>query len=736
MKRLFILIGCVVLLSALGIWFFLTGGLFGKRIRHVVLISIDTCRADRLGCYGYDKNTTPNIDSFAEDSVLFKSVVAPIPFTFPSHLSMMTGTIPPYHGVHDNEGRPIPDSHLTLAEILKEQGYKTAAIIASYVLNAKFGLNQGFDSYTEFKDDSYAPTVFVNGRRASETGRLTTEWLEENRHNKFFLFVHYYDAHFPYDPPEPFDAEFKDPYDGEVASVDESVGRIMEKLKELGLYDNTLIIITSDHGEMLGEHEEEGHGYYIYESAIKVPLIIKIPGSRKHRIVDDTVGLIDIFPTVCSKLGIAVPQFIQGVDLFGYFEGKGVGEDRYQYTESLTATKFGGNSLLGVVRGKWKYIQTTRPELYNVEKDPGEENNLIEQEPKRAHLMQGNLKYIMDSYLGGIAKPDNSDVDFETRKKLESLGYIGGEVDASLSFDQLREDPKDLKYIHKMYRKAVNYTLLKDWKNARIWCDKLLAERPDLKLAHMLSAQIWSGTVKNEPDKAKAYEEIADMFFTLKEYDRAIKTWNEVLKLGVDTAELRKKIAVANLNLGNTDEAVAQFNKSLQLDPAQADVNVSLGKLSLDLDKKDEALKYWADSLKINPAQPGLHDELGKVYYQKGELRKAIDHWTKAVQLRQDDVEILNNLAWLHSAIRDSDVRDPKKAVEYALRACELTDYGQVDFVDTLAVAYAANGQFPEAIETALKALGLAVPAGRENLVDEINKRLELYKTKQPYYNR
>jgi len=735
MKRFLTLVGFVVLLLSLGFWS-LSSRLFGKKVRNVLLISMDTVRADRLGCYGYDKNTTPNIDSFAEDSVLFKSVVAPIPFTFPSHLSMMTGTIPPYHGVHDNEGRPIPDSHLTLAEVLKEQGYKTAAIIASYVLNAKFGLNQGFDSYNEFKDDSYAPTVFVNGRRASETGRLTTEWLEENSHNKFFLFIHYYDPHFPYHPPEPFDAEFKDPYDGEIASVDESVGRIIDKLKELDLYDNTLIIITSDHGEMLGEHEEAGHGYYIYESAIKVPLIIKIPGSRKHRTVDEIVGLIDIFPTVCSKLGLQVPDFIQGVDLSSYFQGKGVVDSRYQYTESLTATKFGGNSLLGVVSGKWKYIQTTRPELYNLEKDPGEENNLVEKDPKRAHLMQGNLKYIMDSYLGGFANTDKPDVDLETRKKLESLGYIGGDVDASLSFDQLRDDPKDLKHIHKIYRKVVNYTLLEDWENARIWCDKLLAERPDLPLAHMMSAQIWRGTVINEPDKAKAYEKIADMYLKLKEYDRAIKTWNEVLKLGVDTFELRKKLAVANIHLKNAEEAIEHLEISLKMKPDQADVNLTLGEILNGLGDSDEAIKYWAASVKINPTQPGLLDEMAKIYYQKGELRKAIDHWTKAAKLRPDDAEMLNNLAWLHSAIRNPDIRKPQKALEYALRSCELTDYAQANFVDTLAVAYAANGQFPEAIETALKALGLAVSDGRENLVDEINERLELYKAKQPYYYR
>jgi len=709
-------------------------GVFFRKDFNVLFISMDTTRADRLGCYGYDKNTTPNIDSFAAESTLFKSAVAHIPFTFPSHLSVMTGTLPIYHGSHDNNGRPISDAHLTLAEVLKENGYKTGAILASYVLNARFGLNQGFDTYTEFSDRSIGTTAFCNGRRASETGHLAIEWIEKNKGDKFFLFTHFYDPHFPYDPPEPFDAGFKDPYDGEIASVDESVGRIFDKLKELDLYDNTLIIIFGDHGEMLGQHEEAGHGYYIYEGAIKVPLIIKMPGSGKQHIIEDTVGLIDIFPTVCSRLGITVPDVAQGLDLCRYFKGKDPDEKRYQYAESLTATKFGGNSLLGVVSDQYKYIQTTRPELYDIIKDPGEENNLIEEDSKRARLMQGNLKLIIDNY-AGIVDKGKTEVDLETQKQLESLGYIGGEVDASLSFDQTKPDPKDLKWQHTTYRKVSNYSVLEDWPNARIWCDRLLTARPDLKLAQTMSAKVWLGGIKAEPDKAKAYEKIADQYFALEKYDRAIENWNEVLKLGTDTFELRKKLAAASLKLKKSEDAIEHLKISLNLKPDQADVNLTLGEIYSGLGQNDEAMKYWANSLKINPAQPELHDKLGQAYYQKGKLYKVVEHWTKASELRPDDAEMLNNLGWLHSAINDASIHNPKKALECTLRACELAEYSQANFVDTLAVAYAANGQFPRAIETALKALELAVSAGRENLVDKINKRLELYKSQQPYYD-
>jgi len=691
-------------------------GVFFRKDFNVLLISMDTTRADRLGCYGYDKNTTPNIDSFAKEAVLFKSVVAPIPFTFPSHLSMMTGTIPPYHGVHDNDGRTIKDSHLTLAEVLKDNGYKTAAIIASFALNVQFGLDQGFDSYSDFKDHSEGKVNFINGRRASDTARLTNKWLQENKDDKFFLFTHYYDPHYPYNPPEGFIEPFKDsPYDGEIASVDHAIGQVIEKLKELGLYDNTMIIITSDHGEMLGQHEEGGHGYYIYEGAVKVPLIVKVPGSKKSRRIDETVGLIDIFPTVCSYLGIDVPDFIQGVDLSLYFKGQSISEHRYQYTESLTATKFGGNSLLGVVGDQYKYIQTTRSELYNFVKDPGEQNNLIADDAKRARLMQGNLKIILDSCaeFGAISK---AEVDLEVIKKLESLGYIGGEVDASLSFDQSKPDPKDIMHLYAIYRDTINATIREDWENARIHCDRLLAEFPDMEFGHMISARIWAAGIKAEPDKAKAYEKVADMYFSCKKYDRAIENWTEALEQGGDSAELRKKLAVANVHLENTDEAIVQFKKSLEFNPDQADVNVSLGKISLALGKKDEALKYWTNSLKIEPVQPGLHNELAKIYYQQRKLGKVIEHWTKAAGLEPENAEILNNLAWMCAATKDAEIRDPQKALEYALQACALTKYDKADHIDTLAVAYAANGQFSKAVETALNALELAVSAGQENL--------------------
>ena len=244
----------VLVVVVAAIWLLSNSNSWPKDIRHIILISIDTCRADYLSCYGPTRRTTPNIDAIAREGILFKKVVAPVPLTLPSHCSMLTGTIPLFHQVHDNNGYKLVPSKVTLAEILRDHKCKTAAIVSSWVLDSKFGLDQGFGSYNddyieEKKDD------FYSGRRAEETSRLACTLLEKHKGKNFFLFLHYYDPHIPYDPPEPFASEFADNlYAGEIAYTDHCIGRVIKKLKELGLYDSTLIIITSDHGEMLGEH--------------------------------------------------------------------------------------------------------------------------------------------------------------------------------------------------------------------------------------------------------------------------------------------------------------------------------------------------------------------------------------------------------------------------------------------------------------------------------------------------
>jgi len=317
-----ILVGLFVVLG-IGIWLY-TSYLSSKKVRHIILISIDTCRADCLSCYGCQQKTTPNIDKLARQSVLFENVISAVPVTLPSHSTMLTGTIPHYHGAHTNNNYRLGEFNVTLAEMLQEKGYKTAAVIAAFVLDARFGLSQGFDSYNDRFLGKREPG-FVLERRAAETSKLAINWLAEHANEDFFLFLHYFDPHAEYIPPEPFASNFREnPYLGEIAYTDYCIGKVIDKLKSLGIYDSALLIVTSDHGESFGEHGEYTHGYFIYNTTIRVPLIFKLPGTNNAKRVKDIVGLIDVTPTILSQLGIAGPSHIQGKDLSDYFRGESV----------------------------------------------------------------------------------------------------------------------------------------------------------------------------------------------------------------------------------------------------------------------------------------------------------------------------------------------------------------------------------------------------------------------------
>ncbi len=244
-------------------------------IRNVLLVSIDTCRADHLGCYGYKRPTTPNIDAVAQDGTIFKMALTPVPVTTPAHSSMFTGTYPPTHGVRLNTYDRLADSNVTLAKLLRDAGYQTAAFVGGFPLDSRFGLNQGFDTY-----DGRFTEKNLSKRAAEDVSRPALAWLEDHGKQPFFLFLHYYDAHYPYEPHPADTAPYADdPYAGEIAYIDHCIGRVLDRLRARGLYDNTLVIITGDHGEGLGEHGETAHGFFIYQSTLRVPLVIRAPGT-------------------------------------------------------------------------------------------------------------------------------------------------------------------------------------------------------------------------------------------------------------------------------------------------------------------------------------------------------------------------------------------------------------------------------------------------------------------------
>ena len=549
-------------------------------IRNVLLISIDTCRSDHLSSYGYPAKTTPNIDAVAAEGTLFRNVYSPIPVTLPAHCSILTGMNPPRHGVHDNNEYGFTDgSQATLAQLLRARGLTTAGIVSAFVLNNRYGLNQGFSFYMDGMSPNPRDPMYSE-RNGGETTSLALDFLQRNGSLPFFLFLHYYDPHTPYEPPEPFASQFRaDPYAGEIAFVDACIGQVIAKLKNLGLYDSTLLVITGDHGEMLGEHGERKHSFFVYQSALKVPLIVRLPGQKQGRVVEEPVGLIDLVPTICGLLHIKPPSPMQGVDLAACVKGKtGAPAGRSFYCESLMATKYGGNSLLGLVQENWKYIQTTRPELYDLEKDPGEKSNLLTQKPEIASRLQQSLKSMIEKDVRAPRKSKTPEWDPKAAAALAALGYAKGSVKQDFAFDQDKPDPKDLIAFHE-------------------GCDRVkwLIENKRLAEAGSLCRELLSQNQKY----ADLYNDLGQVEFTQGNYAGVVEALTKAVELEPTDWMCQKNLALALSKLNRMDESLAHFQEAEKLQPQNPQVLAEYAVALSKANQMDEADRKFRKALQL-----------------------------------------------------------------------------------------------------------------------------------------
>ncbi len=697
-------------------------------IRNVLLISIDTCRADHLGCYGYPLDTTPNIDAIASEGILFEQAISPMPYTLPAHCTMLTGTIPPYHGVFDNSDYKLSEENVTLAELLKEEGYLTAGFVSSFIMDSRFGLGQGFDLYDDdFEEANH--TMGINRQDGGKTTQDVIEWIRSHKDEKNFIFLHYYDPHFTYDPPEPFASKFRDVpppnnvttrfeqalfdgYAGEIAYTDHCIGQVVDELRELGLYDSTMIVITSDHGEMLGQHGEGFHGYFVYQPAIRVPLIFKLPQLPKHKRITSTVGLVDIVPTVCSVLGINLSTPVQGQDLSPCFRSDWLPPpDRHLFCQSLEPTKYNARSLLGVVTDRYKYIKTVRPELYDLVEDPGELNNIAAEQAGRSQAMEQKLHQILQETARGKGRGKER-LDNQTRERLESLGYVGGSVNDDLSLDRGDEDPKDLIEYH-VRTMQIGFLIYQElYDLAESQCRQLISERPSFYGPHFSLARIAA--------KQGNYAEAANNF-------------EKVIELKPDHVNSYEGMGAAYEAQGQFDKAVLAYAKALEYRPDYVEVYHKLAMCFYELGEFREPDKYATTAMMNVPSYVDAAISLADKLLERRQTRMAYEHYLRILRLKDDSVTVLNALAWIQAACDIEGLRNPEQALERALRACELTDYGTAEVVDTLAVAYAAAGRFQEARETARKAILAAQSAGNTALAQRIKNRLNLYDAEKPF---
>ncbi len=415
----------------------------GDRNLNVLVITLDTIRADRLGAYGHPRIHTAFVDGLAERGVLFEHCIAPTPLTLPSHTSIFTGTYPVFHGVRDNGNYVVPSDLTTMAELFADAGYRTGAFVGAFVLSARWGLDQGFQTYSE-PEGGYDPTLVSFSqiqRRADAVVDDAVAWLEAAATRPFFAWVHLYDPHLPYDPPAVTGDRYPgDPYLGEVEFADLQLERLHALLETSGLDEHTLVVFAGDHGEGLGDHGEHDHGLLLYQTTARAPLIISHPamangGTRRQEVV----SLVDVLPTIVEATGLTLPADVQGRSLWPLLGGSGDFEEAPVYAEShYPKLHFGWSPLTALQDRRFQLIQSSEPELYDLERDPAQDSNIFETEPVVAQRMTSELEAMVER-LGRGAHDASSEADAETIAKLAALGYVAGSAafDPGTAIDEL-----------------------------------------------------------------------------------------------------------------------------------------------------------------------------------------------------------------------------------------------------------------------------------------------------------
>jgi len=596
---------------------------------HVLIVTIDTLRADRLGCYGAADVATPNIDRLAREGGMAADALVHVPLTRPSHVSIFTGLYPSQHGIRDNISPPLAADVPTLASVFKAAGFRTSGFVSSIVLSAQSGLARGFDDYSDRFDAGADDARFLD--TLQRRGDITTDeaigWLGRHAPDRTFTWVHLYDPHDPYEPPEPYASRYADrPYDGEVAWSDELVGRLDAALTRLGIRDRTLVVVTSDHGEGLGEHDEPVHGFFVYQSTLRVPLVVRGPGVAAGSRLKTLFRAVDLFPTVLELAAVPAPpssasQPRPGRSRAAALRGAaGTGDEETAFAESLTPRiHYGWSDLQAIVDGRWKYVLAPRPELYDLARDPREQSNLVDTEPARARALRAALeRHLADQSASGRARPPTS-VPADVVEKLGALGYVavGGAPDRG----SLGADPKD---------KIGEYRLF----------NRLLRE----------------GLVALREER---YTESADRFRALASH-------------GVDSFEAHYYYGRALAGLRRWRDAATQFEQAIPRLPAFSASYLALAdcrKASGNLAAAVRAVEQGRNAL---PSDPRLQRRLAELRRDSGDFAAAEHGFREAIENDPSEASQWNSLGMLIGArgdlaeaerlFREAVERDPREA--------------------------------------------------------------------------
>ena len=632
-----------------------------SRLPNVLLITMDTLRWDALGSYG-GPAATPALDHLAAQGVRFENATAHTVVTLPSHTTILTGLDPSRHGVHDNTGFRAGEDLVTWAEHLKAAGYATGAFIGAFPLDSMFGLAQGFDVYDDYYSAGEIGSHFVVVERpGTEVVSAAREWIGRQGAQPWFAWVHIYDPHAPYEPPEPFAGQYaENPYAGEVAFSDAALAPLLAGVTS----PDTLIVVTGDHGEGLGQHGEMTHGLFAYEQTLRAPLIITRPGHiPRGRVVTERVRHVDILPTVLDLLGLPEASGVQGSSLSLLLAGDSrVAAGRNEpaaYFEALTPyLTRGWAPLRGYRQGKYKFVDLPIAELYDVEADPGELVNLAGEDPRRVAVMRADLQDHLAAAVGGGAITEVAAESGATLERLRSLGYVG----ASTAPDPDRvfaagDDPKSLVHLDQLIHEAVNAGRVRQWKIAEEKLRIVVQERPEFSWAHSLLA----GVLSEQGDRAAAISHLEGVVqaglrspFLLNKLGYYLQSAGRFQKardvLEASLAEEPDNLETLNLlggayeRTGQGELAVQTFRRALELDPSYASLLANYGTALLSLGRADEAIGALQQALEYDPTLPEPHNVLGVIAAQRGSLPLAVQQWQAALDLDPDLYDALFNL--------------------------------------------------------------------------------------------
>jgi arylsulfatase A-like enzyme/Flp pilus assembly protein TadD len=588
---------------------------------NVVVITVDTLRADHLGCYGYKQIRTPNIDALAAESIRFERAYTPVPVTLPAHAAIFTGTYPTLSGIHDFSGNKLSLKQPTLASVLKQAGYVTGAVIGSAVLDPRFGLNQGFDFYEGNFDFNRLQESNLEEmeRPGNVVADVALDWLAKNYRSTFFLWMHLYDPHYPYRPPAPYDEQYKDRlYDGEIAFADSQVGRLISFLKAKGLYGNTLVVLTGDHGESLGEHGEKTHGFFLYNATLHVPVILHLPGREvAARVIPELVSLTDLMPTVLQALELEVPEQVQGRSLLPLLEAKDSSR-RNLYAETfLPRLHFNWSELRSVETEKYQFIEAPKPELYDLVADPGETRNLYTDKKAVGDELQGRLSSLIRQYSADQEVAEKTGLDPALMERLKSLGYAGFSGGSnSAGRENSLPDPKDRIQVYEVISDAIAESQHGQYQS---------------------SVEKLTTTLKTEPASVPVHYLLGLNYYRLREYQKAVEEFQRVLQLSPDYELATFQLGLAYARTGDFDQTIKALKRALELDATNFSAAYNLGAAYLKKQMVPEATAAFRQSTVIAPEYAAAHRALGEVLLYQGQVEESLTELRRAADLDPHD---------------------------------------------------------------------------------------------------